>query len=56
MRFTVRIFGVTVLEVSTDADEVYEAPCSLDGGTTSSYPIQVTGPYGEPEPYWPDED
>ena len=55
MRLAVSVFGFVVLAVEWGADE-YEAPCSLDGGVTSSYPIQVTGTYGEPEPYWPDED
>lgn len=51
MRFTLRLLGQEVLHFSTDdwiGDALDEA-CSLDGGTTSAYPIGFTQP--EPPPY-----
>lgn len=43
-----RLLGFEVLHLTTDPDEVDEA-CSLDGGTTSAYPIGFTLPTPAPD-------
>lgn len=55
MRVTVRFLGLDLIDVNISTAEleaVLDEGYALNGGTTTSYPIQVTQPYGmEPEPW-----
>lgn len=56
MRFTLRLLGFEVLDLSLGDDVAEDEGCSLDGGTTAAYPIGFTMRAGEElgvRPEWP---
>jgi hypothetical protein len=48
VRLTLRLLGTEIFHISTDRDDEPDG-ASLDGGTTSAYPMGFTPP--QPPPY-----
>lgn len=43
-----RLLGFEVISISTDAEETADEGASLDGGTTSAYPVGFSLPVAAP--------
>lgn len=47
MRVTLRLLGLEVFSLEATTDEEATEGCSLDGGTTASYPVGFTWERGD---------